>query len=75
LKGFKFSIESKIARISEQYAKIKNITVEESMRKFLSSGTYRLLNDSETGLYLEVTDYVYDIFLEELAWEPQRVHE
>jgi len=37
------------------------------MEQFLGSATYRVLNDAETGIYLEVFEFVYDMFLEEMG--------
>ena len=65
MKGFRFLVDSKTARISEIYAKKNGITIDEAMKIFLVSKTYRTLNSAETGLYLEVFEYVYDMFLEE----------
>jgi len=67
MKGFEFLVDSKIARISEDFSKRNNIPLEESMRRFLSSRTYKALSNSETGLYLEVFECVYDMFLEEIG--------
>lgn len=67
MNGYCYSVDAKAARISEEYAKKAGITTDEAMRKFLCSATYRALNDSETGLYLEVFEFVYDMFLEELG--------
>jgi len=69
MKGYKFLVDSKIARISEAYAARKNISIDEAMKLFLASITYRVLNDEETGLYLEVLEYVYDMFLDEMGEE------
>jgi len=69
MKGFPFLVDSKAARISEAYAKRKGITVDDAMKKFLGSSTYRVLSDSETGIYLEVYEFVYDMFLEEIGEE------
>jgi hypothetical protein len=65
MKGFRFLVDSKTARVSATYAKKKNITTDEAIKEFLASATYRGLNVAETGLYLEVFEYVYDMFLEE----------
>jgi len=66
MKGYSFLVDSKITRISEKYANKKGISVEKAMKLFLGSVTYRVLNDAETGLYLEVLEYVYDMFIEEM---------
>ena len=38
------------------------IELEEALRLFYTSDTYTKLFDLETGLYLEGSAYVYDIF-------------
>ena len=67
MKGFRFSVDSKATRISEDYAKRKALSLEDAMKLFLGSATYRALNDAETGMYLEVLEFVYDMFLEEMG--------
>jgi hypothetical protein len=67
VKGFRFLVDSKSARICEEYALRKSISSDEAMKLFLGSATYRVLNDEETGTYLEVFEYVYDMFLEEMG--------
>jgi len=70
MKGFRFLVDSKSARISEAFANKKNISVDDSMKMFLGSATYRVLNDIETGVYLEVYEFVYDMFLDEMGENP-----
>ena len=67
MKGFRFLVDSKTTRISEVYAEKKAISFETAMKQFLGSSTYRVLNDVETGIYLEVFEFVYDMFLEEIG--------
>ena len=67
MKGYSFLVDSKIARISETYANRKGISIDEAMKLFLGSATYRVLNDAETGVYLEVFEFVYDMFAEEMG--------
>ena len=67
MKGFPFLVDSKSARISEAYAGRSGISIDEAMKKFLGSSTYRVLRDPDTGVYLEVLDFVYDMFLEEMG--------
>ena len=67
MKGFRFLVDSKAARISEAFAEIKSISVDAAMKQFLGSKTYRVLNDAETGVYLEVYEFVLDMFLEEMG--------
>ena len=65
MKGFRFLVDSKATRISEAYSQRKGIPIETAMEQFLGSATYRTLNNAETGIYLEVFEFVYDMFLEE----------
>jgi len=67
MKGFRFLVDSKAARISEAYAKKNGIAIDEAIKTFLGSATYRVLSDAETGVYLEVFEFVYDMFLEEMG--------
>lgn len=69
MKGFQFLVDSKTTRICASYAQREGISVDAAMRVFLGSTVYRVLNDIETGLYLEVFEFVYDMFLEEMGDE------
>ena len=40
----------------------KNISVIEAMQRLYSSETFSKLNDIETGLHVESSTYVYDIY-------------
>ena len=52
--------------IIERIVKEQNIDYDEAMDLFYSSQTFAKLNDVETGLYLESSDYVYTLFQDEL---------
>ena len=52
--------------IIERIVKEHNIDYDEAMNLFYSSQTFTKLNDIETGLYLESSDYVYTLFQDEL---------
>ena len=52
--------------IIERIVKEHNIDYDEAMNLFYSSPTFAKLNDIETGLYLESSDYVYTLFQDEL---------
>ena len=65
MRGFGYLVDSKTARISEAYAKKKNISTAEAMVIFIDSATYQALMDKETGVFLEVFEFVYDLFIEE----------
>ena len=69
MKGFRFLVDSKATRVCEAYARRKGMPVDEAMKIFFGSATYRVLNDEETGVYLEVFEFVYDMFLEEMGEE------
>lgn len=43
----------------------KHIPMEQAMDDFYLSETFEKLNDIETGLYLEGSDYVYELFVRE----------
>jgi len=67
VKGYGYLVDSKAARISEAYALRRGISVDDAMKLLIGSATYRVLNDAETGVYLEVFEFVYDMFLEEMG--------
>ena len=67
MKGFRFMVDSKTTRISETFALKKNISIDDAIQLFFGSTTYRILNNADTGLYLEVFEYVYDMFLKEIG--------
>ena len=43
-----------------------DIEYDEAMNRFYTSQTFDKLQDSETGLYLESSAYVYGIYLDEM---------
>jgi len=57
-----FCVQDNIERIVKE----QNIDYDEAMDLFYSSQTFAKLNDIETGLYLESSDYVYTLFQDEL---------
>lgn len=67
MKGFSYLVDSKSARICESYADKSGMAIDDAMKLFLSSATFRVLNNAETGVYLEVYEFVYDMFLEEMG--------
>ena len=52
--------------IVETIVKEQHIDYDEAMNLFYGSQTFAKLNDAETGLYLESSDYVYAMFQDEL---------
>jgi len=67
MKDCKVIIATDLTRVSTEYAKKMNITEDEALRRFLGSATYRALINVETGLCYEMTNYIYDMFLEEMG--------
>ncbi|MCL2158142.1 MAG: hypothetical protein FWH48_01910 [Oscillospiraceae bacterium] len=61
-----FITQDIIAKITKE----KEVEIAQAMKDFYSSETFENLQDYETGLYLEGTDYIYDLFAEEgnLDW-------
>jgi len=51
--------------IITKIAQEKGTEISEAMNIFYSSVTFEKLQDYETGLYLEGTDYIYDLLMEE----------
>lgn len=39
---------------------------DEAMNKFYNSEVFEKLQDKETGLYLESSEYIYDLFKDEM---------
>ena len=52
--------------IITKIAQEKGLEMLQAMDEFYSSITFEKLQDYETGLYLEGTDYIYDLLREEL---------
>lgn len=44
----------------------QEIEYDEAMNKFYNSEVFEKLEDEETGLYLESSAYVYDLFCDEM---------
>jgi len=57
-----FITQDIIAKIAQE----KGLDIEQAMNEFYFSETFEKLQDYETGLYLEGTDYIYDLLEEEL---------
>ena len=57
-----FITQDIIAKIAQE----KNLDVKQAMNEFYSSAIFEKLQDYETGLYLEGTDYIYDLLEEEI---------
>lgn len=59
-------IEYIIQDIIDMIAIDQNIEYDEAMNKFYNSEVFEKLQDKETGLYLESSEYVYDLFKDEM---------
>lgn len=59
-------IEYIIQDIVDMLATDQNIEYDEAMNKFYYSEVFEKLQDKETGLYLESSGYIYDLFKDEM---------
>ncbi|OUP50166.1 hypothetical protein [Lachnoclostridium sp. An181] len=59
-------IEYIVQDIVDMFSSDHNIEYDEAMNKFYNSKVFEKLQDKETGLYLESSEYVYDLFKDEI---------
>lgn len=59
-------IEYIVQDIVDMYSSDQKIEYDEAMNKFYNSKVFEKLQDKETGLYLESSEYVYDLFKDEI---------
>lgn len=59
-------IEYIIQDIVDMLATDQNIEYDEAMNKFYYSEVFEKLQDKEIGLYLESSEYIYDLFKDEM---------
>ena len=59
-------IEYIIQDIVDMFATDQNIEYDEAMNKFYNSEVFEKLQDKEIGLYLESSEYIYDLFKDEM---------
>lgn len=59
-------IEYIVQDIVDMLATDQKIEYDEAMNKFYNSEVFEKLQDKETGLYLESSEYVYDLFKDEM---------
>ena len=59
-------INADITQLATRYGQLKNISLDDALRAVIRSRTYAILTNPDTGLCFEMTDYVYDMFLEEV---------
>ena len=58
-------IEYTIQDVIEYLMEDNGSTMDQAMEQFYLSNTFKKLNDVETGLYLEGSAYVYELFKRE----------
>lgn len=59
-------IEYIVQDIVDMLATDQYIEYDEAMNKFYNSEVFEKLQDKETGLYLESSEYIYDLFKDEM---------
>ena len=59
-------IEYIIQDIVDMFSTDQDIEYDEVMNKFYNSKDFEKLQDKETGLYMESSRYVYDLFKDEI---------
>lgn len=59
-------IEYIIQDIVDMFSSDQDIEYDEAMNKFYNSKVFEKLQDKETGLYMESSEYVYDLFKGEI---------
>ena len=59
-------IEYIVQDIVDMFSSDQDIEYDEAMNKFYNSKIFEKLQDKETGLDLESSEYVYDLFKDEI---------
>ena len=59
-------IEYIVQDIVDMFSSDQNIEYDEAMNRFYNSKIFEKLQDEETGLYMESSEYVYDLFKDEM---------
>ena len=59
-------IEYIVQDIFDMFSSDQDIEYDEAMNKFYNSKVFEKLQDKETGLYMESSEYVYDLFKDEI---------
>lgn len=59
-------IEYIVQDIVDMFSSDRNIEYDEAMNRFYNSKIFEKLQDKETGLYMESSEYVYDLFKDEM---------
>jgi hypothetical protein len=61
-------IEYTVQEVIRYLIEDTGISMEEAMEQFFMSDTLEKLNDIETGLYLEGSTYIYEMFKREQSY-------
>ena len=59
-------IEYIVQDIVDMFSSDQDIEYDEAMNKFYNSKVFEKLQDKGTGLYMESSEYVYDLFKDEI---------
>ena len=59
-------IEYIVQDIVDMFSSDQDIEYDEAMNKFCNSKVFEKLQDKGTGLYMESSEYVYDLFKDEM---------
>jgi hypothetical protein len=59
-------IEYIVQDIVDMFSSDQDIEYDEAMNKFYNSKVFEKLQDKGTGLYMESSEYVYDLFKDEM---------
>ena len=59
-------IEYIVQDIVDMFSSDQDIEYDEAKNKFYNSKVFEKLQDKETGLYMESSEYVYDLFKDEI---------
>ena len=59
-------VEYIIQDIVDMFSSDQDIEYDEAMNKFYNSKVFEKLQDKETGLYMESSEYGYDLFKDEI---------
>lgn len=59
-------IEYIVQDIVDMFSSDQDIEYDGAMNKFYNSKVFEKLQDKETGLYMESSEYVYDLFKDEI---------
>ena len=59
-------IEYIVQDIVDMFSSDQDIEYDEAMNRFYNSEVFEKLQDRETGMYLESSEYVYDLFKDEI---------